>query len=120
MNMNKTNINELIKYWESTLPPVVDYAEMIGAPSGYYGIQYVYDDPYGYYAEDTIAALKELQELREIRDTMLKDTHMFIGEWFLALEDEGCDPWETDDCVLMANKYNYTEKDYREFLRAII
>lgn len=61
----KIDLDELIKYWEDSLPPVVDYAEMIGAPQGYYGIQYVYDDPYGYYAEDTIAALKELKALKE-------------------------------------------------------
>ena len=120
MDENKTDINELIKYWESTLPQIVDYAKMIGAPSGYYGQVYVYDDPYGYYAEDTIAALKELQELREMRDSILEDIHMFIGEWFLSVEDEGCDPWETDDCVLIANKYGYTEQDYKEYLKTII
>lgn len=60
------DIDILIKYWEDALPPLVDYAEMIGAPAWSYGIEYVYEDPEGYFIDDTIAALKELKELREI------------------------------------------------------
>lgn len=59
------DIDELIKYWEAALPPLVDYAEMVSAPAGSYGIKYVYEDPDGYLIEDTIIALKELKRLRE-------------------------------------------------------
>lgn len=59
------DIDEIIKYWEAALPPSVDYAEMVGAPAGHYGIKYVYEDPEGYIIEDTITALKELKQLRE-------------------------------------------------------
>ncbi len=59
------DIDEVIKYWEDALPPLVDYAELVGAPAGSYGIKYVYEDPEGYFIEDTITALKELKRLRE-------------------------------------------------------
>lgn len=65
---SKTNIDELIKYWKDTLPPLEDYAKMIGAPDSYYGQVYVYEDPYGYYVDDTIAALEELKRLRKFKE----------------------------------------------------
>jgi hypothetical protein len=68
MNTNNINIDELIKYWKDTLPPLEDYAKMVGAPESYYGQVYVYEDPYGYYADDTIAALEELKRLRKFKE----------------------------------------------------
>ena len=66
------DIDELIKYWNDALPPMVDYADMVGAPEWAYGCRYVYEDPDGYFIEDTIAALKELKELRAlINDTIV-------------------------------------------------
>ena len=64
------DLDALIEHWNSSLPPMVDYAEMVGAPDWAYGCKYVYEDSEGYFIEDTIAALKELKELREI----VKDT----------------------------------------------
>lgn len=95
MKENNINIEEITKYLE-------DYQYSIN------------------YREDTIAILKEVNELREQNKEMKEDIRMFIGEWFLALEDEGCNPWEYEDSVLMAKKYNYTKKDYKEFLETII
>lgn len=59
------NIDGLIKYWKSALPPLVDYAEMVGAPAGAYGCRYVYEDPDGYFIADTIAALEQLKKIKE-------------------------------------------------------
>ena len=50
---------------------------------------------------------------------MLEDIKYLIGCWFSALEDEGCEPWEAEECVNMANKYGYTMEDYRKFLRTV-
>lgn len=73
MGERNIEIDELIKYWKDALPDIVDYAEMVGAPSGHYGIKYVYEDPDGYFIEDTIKALKELKELRKlVKETILK------------------------------------------------
>ena len=67
------DIDELIKYWNAALPPLVDYADMVGAPEWAYGCRYVYEDPDGYFIKDTIAALKELKELRElVNDTIVQ------------------------------------------------
>lgn len=67
------DIDELIKYWNNSLPPMADYAEMVGAPEWAYGCRYVYEDPDGYFIEDTIAALKELKELREfVKDIIVQ------------------------------------------------
>ena len=38
---------------------------MVGAPEWAYGINYVYEDPDGYYIENTIAALEELKEIKK-------------------------------------------------------
>jgi hypothetical protein len=59
------NLDNLIEYWKSSLPPLMDYAEMVGAPAWAYGNSFVYEDPEGYMIEDTIKALEELKELRE-------------------------------------------------------
>lgn len=50
---------------------------------------------------------------------ILKDIEFLIGNWFCALEDEGCEPWEDEVCISMANKYGYTKEDYQKFLRKI-
>ena len=65
MDRYNIEIDELIKYWKDALPDIVDYAEMVGAPAGHYGIKYVYEDPFGYFVENTIEALEELKLLRE-------------------------------------------------------
>lgn len=73
MELSYVNIDELIKYWNNALPPLVDYADMVGAPEWAYGCRYVYEDPDGYFIEDTIAALKELKELRQlVKSTIVK------------------------------------------------
>jgi hypothetical protein len=64
-----SDLDELIKYWKSSLPEKVDYAEMVGAEPVHYGHSYVYEDPDGYFIEYTIAALEEL-----------KDTRKFVSE----------------------------------------
>ena len=56
---------------------------------------------------------------RIFEDEMLKDIHMLIGNWFCALEDEGCDPWKDPECIAMAWKYGYTKKKYNKFLSTI-
>ena len=38
------------------------------APESYYGQVYVYEDQYGYYVDDTIAALEELKRLRKFKE----------------------------------------------------
>lgn len=72
-NNYNIDIDELIKYWKNNLPDLVDYAEMVGAPAGCYGIKYVYEDPDGYFIEDTIAALEELKETRKFVDEIGKE-----------------------------------------------
>ena len=42
-----------------------------------------------------------------------------IGNWFCALEDSGVDPWIVEECVTVANEYQYTKEDYKEFLGKI-
>lgn len=53
------------------------------------------------------------------KQEILNDVKFLIGSWFSALEDEGCDPWEDEVCLSMANKYEYTRDDYRDYLRKI-
>lgn len=55
----------------------------------------------------------------EETEEMLKDIHILIGNWFFALEDECCYPWDISKCISMAKKYNYNMKDYKEFLKTI-
>ena len=42
---------------------------------------------------------------------LLDDIEFLIGSWFSAIEDEGCDPWENEECMSMASKYGYTKKE---------
>lgn len=44
-----------------------------------------------------------------------KDINVLLSRWFCALEDEGVDPWQDEDCMAMAKKYRYTKEDYRKF-----
>ncbi len=48
-----------------------------------------------------------------------QDIKFLISRWFTSLEDEGVDPWQNDECVAMANKYQYTMQDYQDFLRTL-
>ncbi len=50
---------------------------------------------------------------------ILNDIEFLIGSWFSALEDEGCDPWEDEVCMSMANKYEYTREDYQKYCSKI-
>lgn len=48
-----------------------------------------------------------------------RDIKLLISRWFSALEDEGINPWQDEDCMTMADKYQYTVQDYQEFLRTL-
>ena len=48
-----------------------------------------------------------------------RDIKLLLSRWFLALEDEGVNPWRDEECVAMANKYQYTTQDYQDFLRTL-
>lgn len=63
--------------------------------------------------------VKLLSELNSIISNQNKDIKLLIGRWFLALEDEGVEPWEVKECIEMANRHHYTEEDYREYLNTI-
>ncbi len=52
-------------------------------------------------------------------DELYGDIKFLIGAWFVALEDEGGDPWRNKGCVDMANKYGYTREDYDRYLSTI-
>ena len=54
------------------------------------------------------------------KDEMVKDIKKLIGCWFSALEDEGCEPWENEECINMARKYGYTSEDYKKYLSTIV
>ena len=52
--------------------------------------------------------------------SMAEDIHTLLGNWFCALEDEGCpNPFEYRPCLEMANKYGYTNKNYVKFKTGI-
>ena len=69
------------------------------------------------YQEDShIRTLKGLNEIIDKRD---KDIKMLIGKWFCALEDEGINPRMNKECIEIANKYCYTEADYKNYLRTL-
>ena len=74
-----------------------------------------------YHWKDVVYELDRWYEewREEETEEMLKDIHILIGNWFLALEDECCDPWDISKCISIAKKYNYTMKDYKEFLKTI-
>lgn len=63
---------------------------------------------------------RTLRELNDIIDKQRKDIKLLIGRWFCALEDEGADPWTDNECVEIANKYWYTEEDYKKYLSTIV
>ena len=56
--------------------------------------------------------LRLLRELNNIVSNQNEDIKMLIERWFSSLEDEGVDPWSNKECVEMANRHLYTEKDY--------
>ena len=70
------------------------------------------------YQEDShIRTLKALNEVVYKQD---KDIKMLIGKWFVALEDEGINPWMDEECMKIANKHYYTEADYKSYLRTLV
>ena len=88
-----------------------------------FGVDTIYPDDVMHiviskYEEDSTTKL--LRELNEIIDKRNKDINLLIGNWFSALEDEGADPWTIEECIEMANKYYYTEEDYRKYLKTIV
>ena len=86
------------------------------------GVDTIYSDDVVYiiiskYQEDShTRTLKGLNEIINKRD---KDIKMLIGKWFCALEDEGIDPWTNKECVETANKYWYTEEDYKKYVSTL-
>lgn len=86
------------------------------------GVDSVYPDDVVYiiiskYQEDSYTrTMKELNKIIERQD---KDIKLFISKWFVALEDEGVDPWKQDDCVVVAEKYRYTKEDYKEYVNTL-
>lgn len=88
-----------------------------------YGIDSIYPDDVVYviiskYQEDDYTNM--LRELNNIIDNQKKDIKMLIGSWFSALEDECVNPWVRNDCMEIANKYWYTEEDYKKYLSTIV
>ena len=86
------------------------------------GVDTVYSNDVVYviiskYEEDSHT--RTLKELNKIIDRQNKDIKLFISKWFVALEDEGIDPWAQDDCVRVANKYWYTQEDYQKYVRTL-
>lgn len=66
---NKEDLNtidDLIEYWNSSLPSKVDYADLVGAEVWARGYRYVYEDEYGYMIEDTIKMLEKIKENKNI------------------------------------------------------
>ena len=53
-------------------------------------------------------------------DIHAKDIKLLLGKWFSALEDEGVNPWINKECVDIANKYWYTEENYKIYLNTIV
>lgn len=88
-----------------------------------FGVDTVYPDDVVYiiiskYQEDSTT--KMLGELNNIIEKQNKDIKLLLGKWFSALEDEGADPWVEKDCMVMANKYWYTEEDYKKYLSTVV
>lgn len=57
---------EMIELLKGMQSPLEDYAELVGAPAFTYGHKYVYPYPEDYAIEETIKALEEIQQYREI------------------------------------------------------
>lgn len=72
--------------------------------------------PYIHLAEALNMAIDALKE----QESQKNDIKFLIGCLFSSLENEGYNPWEEDGCINIANKYQYTKKDYRKFFNAII
>ena len=58
-------------------------------------------------------------QVTPLNEDIMKDIHFLLSGWFVALEDEGVNPWEQEECVTMANKYQYTMQEYQAFLRTL-
>lgn len=87
------------------------------------GIDTIYSDDVVHiiiskYQEDS--RIKTLKALNEVVYNKDKDIKMLIGHWFSALEDEGINPWMNKECMKIANKYYYTETDYKSYLRTLV
>lgn len=88
-----------------------------------FGVDTVYPDDVvhviisKYYEEYNIKIIRELNAIIEKNN---KDINLLLGKWFSALEDEGVDPWTNKDCIMMANKYWYTEEKYKKYLNTIV
>ena len=65
---NRITIDTLLSYWKEQLPPLKDYAELVGAPVWAYGCQMVYEDEYGYMVEETIRILEDYKKIQDIVD----------------------------------------------------
>ena len=87
-----------------------------------FGIDTIYPDDVMHviskHKEDSTTKL--LRELNDIIDVKNKDIRLLISNWFSALEDEGTEPWAIEECIEMANKYCYTEEDYKKYLSTIV
>jgi hypothetical protein len=62
MYNKNVNLDNLLGYWNQSLPDKVDYADLVCAPAFAYGYEFVYEDEYGYMVKDTIKALEKLKE----------------------------------------------------------
>lgn len=63
---------------------------------------------------------KMLKALNNIINKQSKDIYQLIGKLFSALEDEGINPWINEECMEIANKYWYTEENYKSYLSTIV
>ena len=87
------------------------------------GVDTIYSDDVVYviiskYQEDSHT--RTLKGLNEIIENQRKDIKLLLGRWFSALEDEGVNPWMNEERMEIANKYWYTEEDYKKYLNTII
>lgn len=72
--------------------------------------------PHFHLAEALNMAIDALKK----QESQKNDIKFLFGCLFSTLEQYGYNPWEEDGCVNIANKYQYTKKDYRKFFNAII
>ena len=70
------------------------------------------------YQEDSY--IRTIKGLNEVVTQQNKDIKLFISKWFVALEDEGVDPWKQDDCMVVANKYLYTKEDHQKYVNTLV
>ena len=69
-----------------------------------------------FFTEENILKAIDDQPTVEVEE----DVKKLIGYWFSALEDEGCESWENEECINMARKYGYTSEDYQKYLSTIV